>query len=213
MALIADLCPNCRRVTRCHVVERVTYAGGVLFGIPWVLPASSTTFTCGECGLEFRSESWDHQTAVPPAEAGSLDIEALLSLTNPVLKEKLTFSELKADPQLREAFYLFEQLTPGRLRMEVRDTIRQWSGIDKTQRARFLAKVHDLSEALRFARLMAGRYTTGPVGCLAGALGCLGVWSACIFFFGARLSVWEWIGVSTAGLVTGGLLSQLFWRK
>jgi hypothetical protein len=213
MALIADFCPQCQRVTRCQVVERVALTGGLLFGIPFVLPASSVTCTCGECGLEFRSQSWDHEKTVSPAEAGSLDIEALLSLTNPVLKETLSLSELRASPRLGEAFQLLDQLPPGRLRTELRDMLRQWARLDEDRQGRFLAKVHACFEALQFARLMASRYTTGTLGCLAGTLGCVGVWSGCILVLGSRLNFWGWVGVLLAGLVAGGLLSQLFWRR
>ena len=86
MALIADLCPHCRRITRCNVVERGGIVGGVLLGVPLVLPLSSVSCTCGECGIEFRSEFWDHRRTVSPAEAALLDIEALLAQTNRVLK-------------------------------------------------------------------------------------------------------------------------------
>src|SRR5262249_15018122 len=67
MALIADLCPHCRRITRCNVVERGGIVGGVLLGVPLVLPVSSVSCTCGECGFEFRSEFWDHGRTVSPA--------------------------------------------------------------------------------------------------------------------------------------------------
>src|SRR5262249_20103778 len=116
MALIADLCPHCQRATRCHVVERVSVVGGMLFGIPFLLPGSSVTFSCAECGCEFSSQTWDHRKTVSPAEASSLDIEELLSLTNPALKETLTLSELRMTPRLSEAFELLDQLAPGSLR-------------------------------------------------------------------------------------------------
>jgi len=81
MALIADICPNCRRVTRCHVVERGSIVGGMILGVPFVLPSSSESCCCGECGWEFKSQTWDHQKALSPSEAMSVDIEALLSLS------------------------------------------------------------------------------------------------------------------------------------
>jgi hypothetical protein len=213
MALIADLCPNCRQITRCHVVERVSVVGGVLFGIPLVLPMSSVTCSCGECGFEFRSQSWDHQKTVSPADAVSLDIETILSRTNPLLKETLTLSELKATPRLTEAFQLLEQLTPGSLRTGLKHTLQHWPRLDEGQQECFLAEVRDCAEALRFARQMAGRYTTGVVGCLTGLLGCVGVWSACLMMLGSPLRLWGWVVVFAAGLMTGGLLNLLFWSK
>jgi hypothetical protein len=123
MALIADLCPNCQRVTRCHVVERGSVIGGLVFGIPFVLPSSSVSCCCGECGCEFKSQTWDHQKALSPGEAMSLDIEAILSLTNPALKEQLALPRLKAVPELGGAFHLLEKLKPGNLRTALKHAL------------------------------------------------------------------------------------------
>jgi predicted Zn finger-like uncharacterized protein len=213
MALIADLCPNCQRIPRCHVVERVSVTGGLIFGIPFVLPASSTSCSCGECGFEFRSQTWNHEKAVSPAEAVSLNIEALLSLTNPALKETLALAELKAVPRLSKALHLLQQLTPGRLRTGLKDTLGQWTRLKEGQQERFLAQVHDCAEAFQFARSMAGRYTIGLVGCLAGILACVGVWSGCLLVLGTNLNLWAWVAVFGAGIVAGALPSRLLWSR
>ena len=205
MALIADLCPNCRRITRCHVVVRGSVAGGVILGIPFVLPTSSVSICCGECGCEFTSQTWDYQKSLSPHEAMLLDIEVILSVTNPALKEQLALSRLKAVPVLGETFHLLEQLKPGSLRTAMKDALLQWPSLDESRREHFLADGKDCAEALRFARLMAGRSTTGVVGCLVGALGCAGVWSGCVAAFGTQLSVWGWLGIVGAGVIAGSL--------
>jgi hypothetical protein len=211
MALIADLCPNCQRVTRCHVVERGGVVGGVILGVPFVLPTSSVSCSCGECGCEFASQTWDHQKSLSPGEAKSLDIETILSLTNPALKEQVTLSRLKDVPELGGAFQLLEQLRPGTLRTALKDSLLQWPSLDEGRRERFLADTNDCAEALRFVRHQAGRFRTGVVGCLGGILGCAGVWSGCVVAFGTQLSVWEWLGVVGAGAMAGSLLSALLW--
>jgi hypothetical protein len=213
MALIADLCPHCRRVTRCNVVERGGIAGAVLLGVPLIVPLSSVSCTCGECGCEFRSAFWNTGRAVSPAEAALLDTEALLARTNPALKEKLTLSELRADPRLGGAFNLLDQLKPGSLRTALKDTLLRWSSLDEGRQVRFLANVDDCSKALGFARSVAGRYTFGAVGCLAGTLACVGVWSGCLLVLGSNLKLWGWVAVFVGGAVAGGLLSALFWRN
>jgi hypothetical protein len=190
MALIADLCPNCGRVTRCHVAERGSVVGGLILGIPFVLPSSSVSCCCGECGYEFKSQTWDYRKALPPGEAMSLDIEAILSLTNPTLKEQVALLRLKAAPELGGAFHLLEQLKPGSLRTALKDALVQWPVLDEGQREHLLADVRGCAEALRFAHVMAGRSTTGIVGCLGGTLGCAGVWWGCIVAFGTELSLW-----------------------
>jgi hypothetical protein len=60
---------------------------------------------------------------------------------------------------------------------------------------------------------MAGRYGFGAVGCLAGVLGSVVVWSGCLLLFGTNLTFRGWAAVLVAGFVTGGLLSGLFWSK
>lgn len=211
MALIADLCPNCQRVTRCHVVERGSITGGLVFGVPFVLPSSSVSCCCGECGCEFTSRTWDNQKALSPGEAMSLEIETILSLTNPTLKEQSALSSLKAVPELGGAFHLLEQLKPGSLRTALKESLLQWPDFDAGRRERFLADTGGCAEALRFARRMASRFTTGVVGCLVGTLGCVGVWSGCVVAFGTGLSVWGWLGVVAAGVTAGSLLSSLLW--
>jgi hypothetical protein len=211
MALIADLCPNCQRVTRCHVAERGSVVAGLILGIPFVLPSSSLSCCCGECGCEFKSQTWDYQKTLSPGEAMSLDIEAILSFTNPTLREQLALLRLKALPELGGAFRLLEQLKPGSLRTALKDALLQWPSLDEGRGEQFLTDATGCTEALRFARLMAGRSTTGIVGCLSGTLGCVGVWAGCVVAFGTELSVWGWLGVVGAGVMAGSLLNSLLW--
>jgi hypothetical protein len=211
MALIADLCPQCRRVTRCEVVERVSLTGGILFGIPFVLPYSSATCSCGECGHEFHSLTWDHCHSVPLTEAAFLDLESLLSRTNPALKEQLALAELRETPRLHDAFALLDQLTPGRLRTGLKDALGRWPRLDEVGQECFLGKVKGCAKADRFARSMAGRYTTGAAGCLAAVLVCVGVWAGCAWAFSARLRTLGWVGVAAAELMAGGGVAHLLW--
>jgi hypothetical protein len=206
MALIADLCPHCHRITRCHVSEQWAITGGIVLGIPFVLPQSSVSCTCGECGFEFRSEHWNYARAVSPAEAVALDIEALLDQTNPALKEKVTLAELKAVPQLSEAIHLLDGLMPGSLRTALKEALLRWRSLDAGQQERFLASVDDCSRALQFARMMASRYPLGVVEWLVGILGCVVTWSGCLLVLGTRLTGWGWLGVIAGGFFTGVLL-------
>jgi hypothetical protein len=140
-----------------------------------------------------------------------MDIEALLGYTNPVLKEKMTLSGLRSIPRLSGAFDLLEQLVPGRLRTALKDALLRWSSLDEGQQVRFLADVDDCSKALGFARSMAGRYTFGAAGCLAGIVGCVGVWSGSLLLVrGSHLGLWGWVAVAAGGFMAGGLLSGLF---
>jgi hypothetical protein len=141
----------------------------------------------------------------------SLDIEAILSLTNPALKEHLALPKLKAVPELGGAIHLLEKLKPGNLRTALKDVLLQWPSLDESRREHFLAEAKGCAEALRFACLMAGRYTTGVVGWLAGALGCAGIWAGCVIAFGTKLGLWGWLGVVGAGVMAGSFLNGLLW--
>jgi hypothetical protein len=141
----------------------------------------------------------------------SLDIGAILSLTNPALKEQLALPRLKAVPELGEAFHVLEKLKPGNLRTALKGALLQWPSFDESQREHFLAEANGCAEALQFACLMAGRYTTGVVGWLAGTLGCAGVLAGCVIAFGTELGLWGWLGVVGAGVMAGSLLSGLLW--
>jgi hypothetical protein len=109
------------------------------------------------------------------------------------------------------AFHLLEQLKPGKPRTALKDALLRWPSLDEGRREHFLADANGCAEALRFARRMAGRSTTGVVGCLGGTLGCAVVWSGCVIAFGTELSLWGWLGVVGAGVMAGSLLSGLLW--
>ena len=197
-------------VTRCLVTERGGFVGGLVFGIPFVLPLSSVHCVCGECGHEFHSRSGAEDRAVPPEVAAGLDIDALLGLTNPDLWQARTLSGLRADPRLPDAFLLLDRLAPGPLRFGLRAAVARWpasvsptgptcSGGSRRRRAE------------GFARSMAGRYTIGAAGCLAGVAVAAGVWVAAGLTF-VGLGTLGWALVAVVGLVAGGvpgwLLSQ-----
>jgi hypothetical protein len=105
--------------------------------------------------------------------------------------------------RLGGAFHLLEQLKPGSLRTALKDALLRWSSLNEGRQVRFLANVGDCARALDFARSMAGRYSFGAVGCLAGILGCVGVWSGCLLVFGS-MTFWGWVAVVAGGSWPGG---------
>ena len=194
MGLIADECPQCNRVTRCLVTERGGFVGGLVFGIPFVLPLSSVHCVCGECGHEFHSRSGAEDRAVPPEVAAGLDIDGLLALTNPDLWQAQTLSRLRADPRLQDAFLLLDRLAPGPLRFGLRAAVARWPALGEPDRADLLGRVEACRRAEGFARSMAGQYTIGAAGCLAGVAVAAGVWVAAGLTF---------VGLGTSGLGPG----------
>jgi hypothetical protein len=204
MGLIADECPHCNRVTRCLVIERSRSVGGLIFGIPFVIPLSSTSCVCGECGQEFRSRSAAESRAVAPEVASGLDTDALLGLTNPDLRQARAMAVLRTDPQLRDAFLLMDKLSPGPLRFGLQAALARWPTLREPDKADLIGRVQACSQAEEFARAMAGRYTIGAVGCLAGVAVAAGVWVAAWLLFDG-LGILAWVLVTVLGLVAGGV--------
>jgi hypothetical protein len=211
MALIADVCPHCRRITRCQVTERTSVSGGIVMGIPIVIPHSSTTFGCGECGCEFQSETWNQHRSLSPAESVGLDLEQILSLTNPVLYERVMLERLRADARLEEVFVLLGKLRPSSLHSDLKRSLMNWSQLDEEQCIHFLTSTRRCTEAICFTEVMANRSKSGAVGCLGGILGSAGVWIGCIALFGTNVSLMGSLGILFAGLLTGTSVSGLLW--
>jgi hypothetical protein len=186
-------------------------SGGIVMGIPIVIPHSSTTFGCGECGCEFQSETWNQHRSLSPAESVGLDLEQILSLTNPVLYERVMLERLRADARLEEVFVLLGKLRPSSLHSDLKRSLMNWSQLDEEQCIHFLTSTRRCTEAICFTEVMANRSKSGAVGCLGGILGSAGVWIGCIALFGTNVSLMGSLGILFAGLLTGTSVSGLLW--
>jgi hypothetical protein len=204
MGLIADECPRCKRVTRCLVIERGGFVGGVVLGIPFALPLSTVQCVCGECGHEFQSRSAAENRAVPPEVAAGLDTDTLLARSNPDLWRARTLSGLRAEPRLRDAFLLLDRLAPGSLHFGLRSDVIRWPALDEPGREDLLQRVEACARAEAFARSIAGRYTMGTAGCVAGVVLAVGVWTVLGLTLG-HLETGGWVMVGVAGLAAGGV--------
>jgi hypothetical protein len=208
MRLIADECPRCKRVTRCLVIERGGFVGGVVLGIPFALPLSAVECVCGVCGHEFQSRSVAEDRAVSPEVAAGLDIDTLLARSNPDLWRARTLSGLRAEPRLRDAFLLLDRLAPGPLYFGLRSDVIRWPALDEPDREDLLRRVEACARAEAFARCIAGRYTMGTAGCVAGVVLAVGVWTVAGLTL-RDLDAGGWVMVGVAGLAAGGVPSWL----
>ena len=178
MGLIVEKCPGCKRVTRCVVAKQNSIVGGLIFGIPFMLPMSFVHCVCGECGHAFKSRAGVEERAFPAEIAASLDSDALLALTNPELQRARILAELRTDPMLRDAFALLDRLSPGLLRFGLESNLARWPSLPETGRADLLGRVEKCAEAENFARAMAGRSPFEATGCILGASVTAAVWIA-----------------------------------
>lgn len=210
MPLIADICPNCRRVTRCQVFERSTRDLSLrVMGVPVASMPVASIFVvcCGECGGEFKSRTWDERRALSPDEAMALETEQILALTNPALRAELVLGQLRSEPRLGDAFTLLGELKPCGLHKELQAALVHWPRLSEGQRDQFLTNVRRCDAAIGFAHTMATQskpVATGlvvgiPVGVVVG-LGChwaldsrQGFWSGVAgFVAGAAILSWIW---------------------
>jgi hypothetical protein len=208
MGLIAEKCPRCQRVTRCAVIERGSIWGGLVFGVPFILPMSSVECVCGQCGHIFRSRPMVEERAIPAEVAAGLDTDALLGLTNPELQRAQIFSRLRTDRRLQNAFALFDRLASGPLRSGLEAELLRWPSLAEPDQADLLGRVEKCAKAEEFARAMAGRHSLGAIGCLLGVAVTAGVWLAAWWTLDAPGALgWALIGV--IGLAAGGMPYQL----
>jgi hypothetical protein len=208
--VIADECPRCQRITRCLITEEGGVFAGIVLGIPFVLPLSSTRCVCGECGCEFRSRSISGRVVLPEHAAG-LDLDTLLGLTNPELKKARTLAQLRAVPRLKGAFLLLDQLPSGSLRSGLETALAVWADLGEAGQSELLERVEACARAEGFARAIAGRHPSGVVVGLLGAFITAGVWAGVGLTVEVR-GIWGWILLGAAGLMAGGLPCALIWH-
>ena len=208
MGLIAEKCPRCNRVTKCSVTGSSGFVGGLIFGVPIILPTSTVQCVCGECGHSFRSRPSVEERAIPAELAAGLDIDALLGLTNPDLKQARILSELRSDSRLRNAFALFDRLPPCPLKSDLEADLAKWPSLVEPGRADLLGRVDKCSEAEEFAQAMAGRYSLGATGCLLGVAVAAGVWIAAWLTLDIQGTL-GWTLVGILGLAAASVPHQL----
>ena len=208
MGLIADECPRCKRVTRCLVFERGGFVGGVVLGIPFALPLSTVQCVCGECGHEFQSPSVAEDRAVPPEVAAGLDTDTLLARYQPrPLAGSETFRASGGSPASRRVPPpRSARPRPALPRAAVRRS--PVASADEPDREDLLRRVEACARADAFARAIAGRYTMGTAGCVAGVVLAVGVWTVAGLTVG-HLDAGGWVMVGVAGLAAGGVPSLL----
>ena len=209
MPLIADICPHCRRVTRCQVFERATSDVAIkVMGVPIAsMPISSAFLVCcGECGGEFKSRTWDERRALSPGDAMEMDLDQILTLTNPTLREEFVLRDLHSDPRLADAFTLLGKLKPGGVHKGLRTALLQWPTLDEGERDRFLTDARRCDAALGFAHAMACQSKPVAIGLLAGGLVGTAVGLGCFWVLGPDKGFWSGVAGFVSGMMTIGCI-------
>ena len=205
MPLIADICPNCRRVTRCQVFERATSDLSLrVMGMPVAsLPVASTFIVCcGECGGEFKSRTWDERRTLSPAEVTGLETDQILALTNPTLLEELSLSQLQSEPRLADGLALLGRLKPCGVQKALRSALLRWPKLDERQRDQFLSNVGRCDAAIRFAQTMASQSRPVATGLIAGLLVGIAVGVGGYLGLGPDWGFWSGVAAFVSGVTT-----------
>lgn len=207
MALIAEECPRCKRLTRCVVYGGGSITGGLMSGIPFVIHRLSVQCACGECGQVFQGRPGVEDRALPPEQAAGLDIEELFARTNPDLQRNQIIAELRREPRLATAFALLDRLPPCPLHIELEAELTGWPSLDGPAQDVFLGRIADCDRAETFARAMSKRFPLDARGLLVGAVVAAGVWLAAWATI-RPTSVLFWALDAFLGLIAGGLAFQ-----
>ena len=208
LGVVADRCPHCRRLSPCRVTG-ITQGVHVYF----VTVASTVTeafCTCHSCGAQFPCELWQYSRILTPSEALMLPLDALLTRTNPSLRERLTWEarlqQHRADSQFAAAVQSMEQLRHGELRRGLMNDLLDWDQMDQRQRAEVVKEAEASARSLQLAKSVAKRLPR-MAGCWLAALVCLAVWSAVLWVPALGNLLW-----GGATILAGTMLGAAIWR-
>jgi hypothetical protein len=180
---VAEQCPHCRRVGPCTVTCRIDDVH--IFWVPYIEKTTETTCTCAGCGGRFPVELERYTQFLSPAEAAALALETLVNRTHPALIGQLKWVERRRQFANDAAFQAIakttDQLGPGQLRTWLMEGLQQWDQLTGRQRVELTKSASALARVLQFARTISAMAPSSG-GCLAGALACLGIWSALMSF-------------------------------
>jgi hypothetical protein len=128
-------------------------------------------------------------SVVAIGEAKGLEIEELLTRTNPILAERVQMKELIAslggDAHFAEAYQQLEEMRRGAVRSRLLEKLLDWERLDEEARIALAQQIADRARAWKFALHIAPGFPS-HVGCLPGIVVGLVVW---VFFFVLALVV------------------------
>ena len=115
---------------------------------------------CTGCLKTFPGKpNWSYAGVVPIREASSMELDDLLTKTNPILADRIHFKsqirELGGDDRFAVAFDDVDGMRPGRLRSDLLRKLVDWPRMSETQRIELASHIGGLSRAWKFARQMA----------------------------------------------------------
>ena len=213
--VVAEYCPHCDRLMSCLL--RTVSRGNYVCFVKMAEQSRESSCMCTGCHKTFPGKpNWSYAAAVPIREARSMELDDLLTKTNPILADRIHFKEqireLGGDDRFAVAFDDVDGMRPGRLRSDLLRKVVDWPRMGETQRIELAQRIGALSRAWKFARQMAFGFpvSSGFMPFVTAAM-MVGLVLICAF----ETRSWSWTAVAVGAGVIATLLAEtmLFKRQ
>jgi hypothetical protein len=163
LGVVAEQCPHCNTLKRCLL--RTVHQGHYICFMKIADPVRESSCLCTDCLKPFPGKPyWSYAEVVPIREARDVDLDQLLTKTNPILADRIRFKEqireLGGDERFAVAYDSVERMRPGRLRSKLLKSLEDWPQLSDQQRNEAATQIGELSHAWQFARHIAVGFPT-----------------------------------------------------
>ena len=215
LGVVAENCPYCDRLTSCLL--RTVSRGNYVFFVKMAELSRESSCMCTDCLKTFPGKpNWSYAGVVPIREASSMELDDLLTKTNPILADRIHFKEqireLGGDDRFAVAFDNVDGMRPGPLRSDLMRKLVDWPSMGETQRTELSEHIGALSHAWKFARQMAFGFPVSS-GFLPFVAAAMMVGLVLIYAF--ERQNWSWTAVALGAGVVATLVAEtiLFKRQ
>lgn len=161
LGAVAEHCPNCDAL-KCCLLRVVTQGHYICFA-KIADPLRQSSCLCTDCLQPFPGKPrWSYAAVVPLHDARKMDLNDILTKTNPILADRMrlkeTIRDLGGDERFAVAYENVEGMRPGSLRSNLLQSLIEWPQMGELQRNELEEQIGSLSRAWRFAREIAIRF-------------------------------------------------------
>ncbi len=215
LGVVAEYCPYCDRLSSCLL--RTVSRGNYVCFVKMSELSRESSCMCTGCLKTFPGKpNWSYAGVVPIREANSMELDDLLTKTNPILADRIHFKEqireLGGDDRFAVAFDNVDGMRPGRLRTDLMRKLVDWPRMGETQQTELAEHIGSLSHAWKFARHMAFGFpvSSGSLPFVAAVM-MVGLVLICAF----ERQSWSWTAVALGAGVAATLVAEtiLFKRQ
>lgn len=163
LGVVAEHCPHCDVVKSCLL--RAVHQGHYVCYVKVSDPLRESSCLCTDCLKPFPGKPhWSYAAVVPISDARGVELDDLLTKTNPILADRIRFKqqirELGGDERFAVAYDDVEGLHPGGLRSNLFNNLLHWPTLNEPQREDVKEQIAAMSRAWKFARHLAIGFPT-----------------------------------------------------